>query len=103
MRDKAPQSRRPRRTAAGPVAAHPTGSALAAVGHALAEHAEVEFAAAATGQTNIIAAVRCRGTEELYAYLNDKIGALDGIRTVETALMLRQIKQLTLAPAAVPG
>ncbi|MFI6270768.1 Lrp/AsnC family transcriptional regulator [Micromonospora zamorensis] len=78
-------------------------SALAAAGHALAEHAEVEFAAAATGQTNIIAAVRCRGTEELYAYLNDKIGALDGIRTVETALMLRQIKQLALAPAAVPG
>ncbi|WP_328416937.1 AsnC family transcriptional regulator [Micromonospora sp. NBC_00389] len=77
-------------------------SALAEVGNALAEHAEVEFAAAATGRVNIIAAVRCRGTEELYAYLNDKIGALDGIRTVETALILRQIKQLALAPGAVP-
>ncbi|MET7707369.1 AsnC family transcriptional regulator [Micromonospora sp. NPDC005413] len=78
-------------------------SALAAAGHALAAHPEVEFAAAATGQTNIIAAVRCRGTEELYAYLNDKIGALDGIRTVETALMLRQVKQLALVPPAVLG
>ncbi|WP_406069536.1 Lrp/AsnC ligand binding domain-containing protein [Micromonospora sp. NBC_01638] len=63
----------------------------------------MEFAAAATGRVNIVAAVRCRGTEELYAYLNDKIGARSGIRTVETALILRQITQLALAPAALPG
>lgn len=73
-----------------------TPSALSTVGLALAGHAEVEFAAAATGQVNIIASVRCRGTEELYAYLNERIGALNGVQSVETTLILRQVKQLTI-------
>ncbi|MFG1928762.1 Lrp/AsnC family transcriptional regulator [Cryptosporangium sp. NPDC048952] len=71
-------------------------SALSSVGLALAGHREVEFAAAATGKINIVAAVRCRDTEELYSYLSDKLGALDGVRTVETAPILRQVKQLAL-------
>ncbi|GAA2525033.1 Lrp/AsnC family transcriptional regulator [Winogradskya humida] len=72
-------------------------AALSTVGRALAGHREVEFAAASTGRVNIVAAVRCRGTEELYAYLTDRIGALDGVLMVESALILRQIKQLALS------
>jgi DNA-binding Lrp family transcriptional regulator len=75
-------------------------SALARVGQALGEHREVRFAAATTGQANVVAAVLCRGTGDLYTYLSEKIGALDGVRSVETTLTLRQVKQLTYEPTA---
>ncbi|MEU2283017.1 Lrp/AsnC family transcriptional regulator [Streptomyces sp. NPDC013178] len=73
-------------------------AALADVGRALASHPEVRFAAATTGQANIVAATLHRSTGDLYTYLSDKIGALDGVRSVETALTLREVKQLTYEP-----
>ncbi|MFS8204487.1 Lrp/AsnC family transcriptional regulator [Streptomyces sp. CWNU-52B] len=73
-------------------------SALADVGRALAEHPEVGFAAAITGQANVAASVLCRDTSALYAYLSEKVGVLDGVRAVETVLTLRQVKQLTYEP-----
>ncbi|WP_307544889.1 Lrp/AsnC family transcriptional regulator [Streptomyces sp. V3I8] len=73
-------------------------SALATVGRALATHPEVGFAAAITGQANIVASVLCRDTGALYTYLSERIGALDGVQGVETTLTLRQIKQLTYEP-----
>lgn len=74
-------------------------SALARAGQALAEHREVRFAAATTGQANLVASVLSPDTGQLYRYLSEKIGALDGVQTVETALTLRRIKQLTYEPA----
>ncbi|MEU6258510.1 Lrp/AsnC family transcriptional regulator [Streptomyces sp. NPDC047043] len=73
-------------------------AALADVGRTLASHPEVRFAAATTGQANIVAATLHPSTGELYTYLSDKIGALDGVRSVETALTLREVKQLTYEP-----
>ncbi|MER5756101.1 Lrp/AsnC family transcriptional regulator [Streptomyces sp. NPDC002088] len=73
-------------------------SALADVGQALAEHREVVFAAVITGQANLVASVVTSGTGELYHYLSEKIGALQGVQTVETTLTLRQVKQLTYEP-----
>lgn len=73
-------------------------AALADVGCALASHPEVRFAAATTGQANIVAATMHPSTGDLYAYLSDKIGALDGVRSVETALILQEVKQLTYEP-----
>ncbi|MEU9189930.1 AsnC family transcriptional regulator [Streptomyces sp. NPDC048484] len=73
-------------------------SALADVGRALAGHPEVGFAAAVTGQANIIASVLCRDTSALYTYLSERIGVLDGVQAVETVLTLRQVKQLTYEP-----
>ncbi|MFF8908730.1 Lrp/AsnC family transcriptional regulator [Streptomyces olivaceoviridis] len=73
-------------------------AALANVGRALASHPEVRFAAATTGQANIVAATLHAGTGDLYTYLSDKIGALDGVRSVETALTLREVKQLAYEP-----
>ncbi|WP_433378418.1 Lrp/AsnC family transcriptional regulator [Actinoplanes sp. CA-142083] len=69
--------------------------ALSVVGAALAGHREIEFVAATTGPANIVAAVRCRDDEELFVYLNDKIGALEQVHRIETGFMLRQIKRLT--------
>ncbi len=73
-------------------------AALADVGRALAAHPEVGFAAATTGQANIVASVLCRDTSAFYTYLSEKIGVLDGVQAVETALTLRQVKQLTYEP-----
>jgi DNA-binding Lrp family transcriptional regulator len=73
-------------------------AALANVGRALAAHPEVSFAGATTGQANVFAATLHRSTDDLYAYLSDKIGALDGVQSVETALTLRQVKALTYEP-----
>lgn len=73
--------------------------ALAEVGRSLAAHPEVHFASATTGQANIVASVHFRSPDELYTYLSEKIGALSGIQAVESALILRQLKQLTYEPS----
>ncbi len=73
-------------------------AALAAVGSALAGHGEVRFAAATTGQANVVAATLHRDTAELYTYLSDRIGALEGVQSIETALILRQVKEYTYEP-----
>ncbi|MCQ4206421.1 Lrp/AsnC family transcriptional regulator [Streptomyces longispororuber] len=73
-------------------------SSLASVGRALSGHPEVRFAAATTGRAGVFAATLHRGTEELYTYLSERIGALDGIQSVEPALIVRQVKQLAYEP-----
>ncbi|MET8978217.1 winged helix-turn-helix transcriptional regulator [Streptomyces sp. NPDC004539] len=73
-------------------------SALAAAGRALAGHPEVSFAAATTGSANLVAATQHRSGASLYSYLSERIGALEGVYSVETALTLRQVKQLNYEP-----
>ncbi|MGP9017414.1 Lrp/AsnC family transcriptional regulator [Streptomyces sp. BR1] len=72
-------------------------SALASVGAALASHSEIPFAAATSGPSNIVAVVICRDAAELYTYLSEKLGTLDGVQHVETSPLLRQVKRLTYA------
>ncbi|MDG4826279.1 AsnC family transcriptional regulator [Asanoa sp. WMMD1127] len=67
---------------------------LAAVGAALAAHEEVVFAAATTGPTNVLATVVCHDMPDLYRYLTERIGPLDGVERVETAPMVRHVKQV---------
>ncbi|WP_328752780.1 Lrp/AsnC ligand binding domain-containing protein [Streptomyces sp. NBC_00285] len=62
------------------------------------EHHEVSFAGATTGQADLVATVTTSSTSELYTYLSERIGGLDGVQTVETALTLRHVKQLTYEP-----
>ncbi|WP_250304324.1 MULTISPECIES: Lrp/AsnC family transcriptional regulator [unclassified Streptomyces] len=66
---------------------------LAAAGAALAGHPEVAYAAATTGRTNLLVNVLCPDDEHLYAYLSDRIGALPGVDTVETAPVIRTLKR----------
>ncbi|BCB73724.1 AsnC family transcriptional regulator [Phytohabitans flavus] len=67
-------------------------SELDAVGRAVAAHPEVAFAAATTGQTNLVATVVCRNVQALYRYLTERLGALTAIRHVETAPIIRIVK-----------
>jgi DNA-binding Lrp family transcriptional regulator len=66
---------------------------LMKVGQALARHSEVPFAAATTGSTNLVASVACRDDYALFEYLTREIAALDGVTHMETALIIRSIKQ----------
>jgi DNA-binding Lrp family transcriptional regulator len=75
-------------------------SQLAAVGTALAKFPEVAYAMAVTGPSNLAACAVCRSQEELYAFLTDKVGALPGVERVETAPVIRTVKQAS--PIAVP-
>jgi len=78
-------------------------AALAAAGRALAAHPEVRFAAATTGTANLVAATLHAGPADLYVYLSERVGALDGVRAAETVLTLRQVKQLTYERSRTPG
>jgi DNA-binding Lrp family transcriptional regulator len=69
-------------------------SRLAAVGEALATHEEIVFAAATTGVTNVVATVICSDMPALYRYLTERVGMLDGVERVETAPLLRHVKQV---------
>ncbi|GAB3967097.1 Lrp/AsnC family transcriptional regulator [Actinoallomurus acanthiterrae] len=60
---------------------------------ALARHPEVSFAALTTGPTNLLAAVSCRDTQDLARYLTERVAALDEIRSMETAPIIRTVKR----------
>jgi DNA-binding Lrp family transcriptional regulator len=66
---------------------------LAAVGSAIAEHAEVPFVAATTGPTNLTVSVLCRDDYDLYRYLTERVSSLDGVNAVEVAPIIRTIKR----------
>jgi DNA-binding Lrp family transcriptional regulator len=67
---------------------------LAAVGDAIATHPEVRFAAATTGETNLVATVVFQDLAGLYDYLTQRIGPLPGVERIESAPSLRHVKQV---------
>jgi DNA-binding Lrp family transcriptional regulator len=68
-------------------------SRLDAVGQALAEHPEVPFAAATTGPSNVVVTALFRDTQHLYEYLTGPLASLPGVRSVETAPIIRTLKR----------
>jgi DNA-binding Lrp family transcriptional regulator len=76
-------------------------SQLSAVGSALAKFPEVAYAMATTGPANLAACAVCRSQEELYQFLTEKVGPLPGVERVETAPVIRTVKQAS--PVMVPG
>ncbi|WP_307797598.1 Lrp/AsnC family transcriptional regulator [Streptomyces laculatispora] len=66
---------------------------LADVGKQLATHGEVAFAATTTGPTNVLAILELTSAEALHTYLTARLGALEGIRHVETAPTGRRTKR----------
>ncbi|MGW2233857.1 Lrp/AsnC ligand binding domain-containing protein [Streptomyces sp. NPDC001759] len=57
-----------------------------------------------TGPTNLVAHALCRDTAALYHYLTHGLGAVEAIRTMETALVLRTLKAVgTISPAGTPS
>ncbi len=75
-------------------------SHLADVGAALAKFPEVAYVTATTGPANLAACAVCRDEESLYEFLTAKVGALPGVERVETAPIIRTVKQAS--PVMVP-
>lgn len=66
---------------------------LHACGTALAQLADVTYAAAVTGPHNLTAVVVCRDHRALYRLLTEQVGAVPGIRTLEVSPRTRVVKQ----------
>jgi DNA-binding Lrp family transcriptional regulator len=66
---------------------------LAPAGEALAKFPEVAYAAATTGAANLAACVVCRDESEFYEFLTAKAATLPGVQRVETAPIIRTVKQ----------
>ena len=79
-------------------------SHLADVGTALGKFPEVAYATATTGPANLAACAVCRDEESLYDFLTAKVGALPAIQRVETATIIRTVKQASplLSPRFKP-
>ena len=75
---------------------------LADVGSALAKFPEVAYVAATTGPANLAACAVCRDEESLYEFLTLKVGALPGVERVETAPIIRTVKQASPVMASRP-
>lgn len=70
---------------------------LRTVGETLATHPEIAFAAAVTGPSNLVASGVFRTPADLYDYIDRRVGPLPGIRSMETAPTLREVKRLVPA------
>ncbi|HEY3469016.1 MAG TPA: Lrp/AsnC family transcriptional regulator, partial [Amycolatopsis sp.] len=66
---------------------------LAEAGETLASHPETSFAVATTGATNLTAMVNCRDGRDLYRYLTDRVAGIRGVRTLESAPVIRTVKR----------
>jgi DNA-binding Lrp family transcriptional regulator len=69
-------------------------SRLADVTRSLAADPEAAFVGAITGTHNLLAIAVCRDEDALYTYLSDRLGALDGIDHVETAVVTGYTKRV---------
>ena len=73
---------------------------LDAACHTLSRHRETPFVAAVSGRANVVVSVTCRDLDELYGYVTARLGAIDGVHSIEVAPVLRRLKQ---AGAMVDG
>ncbi|GAB3910773.1 Lrp/AsnC family transcriptional regulator [Kibdelosporangium lantanae] len=77
---------------------------LAKAGAELATHPETAFVAATTGPTNLYASLVSRNQRDLYQYLTTRVAALPAIAHIETAPVIRTVKQATtpVVPSGTP-
>jgi DNA-binding Lrp family transcriptional regulator len=68
-------------------------AALDLAGEILSEDPQIGFGAATTGPTNLHATVSCADMRATYRYLTERVASVPGIKSVETAPILRQIKR----------
>ncbi|MFG3140296.1 Lrp/AsnC family transcriptional regulator [Streptomyces sp. NPDC048211] len=66
---------------------------LESTGHAIAAHHEVAFAAATSGDHNVMAIVICRDAEDFYRYLTTRLATTPGIDTYGVSIRVRRLKQ----------
>lgn len=70
--------------------------ALEETGERLSRHAQVRFAAATTGPSNLLIAVAAADLTGLYDFLNTTIGAVDGVSAIDITPILSSVKRTGL-------
>jgi DNA-binding Lrp family transcriptional regulator len=70
-----------------------TPAHLESIGDELADHPEIAFAAATSGEHNLFATVICRDAEDFYRYLTSRVAALPGINGYQVSIRVRRLKQ----------
>ncbi|MEU9206111.1 AsnC family transcriptional regulator [Streptomyces sp. NPDC048332] len=66
---------------------------LESAGNEIARHEEVAFAAATSGDHNVMAIVICRDAEEFYRYLTTRLAAVPGVDAYGVSIRVRRLKQ----------
>lgn len=66
---------------------------ILATAETMTTHPEVNFVAATTGPSNVLATVSCTDAGALFDYLATRVGALTDVRQVESAPVVRVIKR----------
>ncbi|MEU0944222.1 AsnC family transcriptional regulator [Streptomyces canus] len=66
---------------------------LQRVGDELADHDEVAFAGAMSGDHNIMVVVYCRDAEDFYRYLTTRVAAVPGVDAYSVSIHVRRLKQ----------
>jgi DNA-binding Lrp family transcriptional regulator len=74
-----------------------TPARLSSIARTLAGDPEAAFVGSTTGPHNLVAIAVCQDANALHTYLADRIGSLDGVDRMETALITAYIKRA--APA----
>ena len=69
---------------------------LEETGRRLSRHPQVRFASATTGSANLLVAVAAADLNALYHFLNDTIGALPHVTTLEVTPILSGVKRTGL-------
>ncbi|MFI5886925.1 Lrp/AsnC ligand binding domain-containing protein [Streptomyces sp. NPDC051554] len=75
---------------------------LEETGRRLSRHPQVRFASATTGSANLLVAVAAADLNALYHFLNDTIGALPHITTLEVTPILSGVKRTGLVRPGSP-
>lgn len=66
---------------------------LEAACQAMAGHDETPFVAAVSGRANVLASVTCADLDHLYRYVTTRVGAVEGVQSIEISPVLRRLKQ----------
>ncbi len=66
---------------------------IAAVCETLSTHPHTSWVAAITGSANVMAAVTCRSSDDLFIYVTEQVGPLDGVLHLEILPVLTRLKQ----------
>nr|WP_218952133.1 Lrp/AsnC family transcriptional regulator [Amycolatopsis anabasis] len=69
---------------------------LVSVATAMAGHPEIAFVAATTGSANLVASLGVRDVDQLFDYVAGPLAALDAIRDLESAPVMRTVKRAGL-------
>ncbi|MFF4962641.1 Lrp/AsnC ligand binding domain-containing protein [Streptomyces sp. NPDC001222] len=69
---------------------------LEETGRQLSRHPQVRFTSATTGPANLLVAVAAADLDALYHFLNDTVGALPHVATLEVAPILTGVKRTGL-------